>query len=724
MKKLVSILSAVILCGAAYAFETISTKDNMMVLDAVGGNNLFFRYYGSVLSDTDLASLDASGLKSQFAYPFRGNRAYRPDAISVQMPDGQLGMNLVVSKVERSSWEDGEILEITCHDDVYPFAVKSVYKSYYNENIIETWTEISNEGKKPVLMTRFDSGFLPIHVGDVWIAHMYGAWGNEGRVNFQPLGREQISIKTKYGTRIANGTRSEVMISLDGKPQENTGRVIGAALCWAGNYELRFDTMAEDYHYFFAGINPENSNYTLAAGETFRTPVLALSYSPEGMGGVSRNFHRWGRNYKVYNGRADRMILLNSWEGVHLHIKQQEMDRMMSDIASLGGELFVMDDGWFASEKYNRDKDNAALGDWKVDRRKLPDGIPHLTETAAAKGIKFGIWIEPEMVNSSSELFEKHPDWVVKYQGREPVYGRGKTQTVLDLSNPAVQDYVFKVFDDVMSMSKDIAYIKWDCNADIKMDGSQYLKNQQHLYIEYTRGLENVMCRIRAKYPDVVIQNCSSGGARVNYGLMPWFDEFWTSDQTSAHQRIFIQWGTSYFFPACAMACHISTSPDLHSGMPAPLKYRVDVASSGRLGVELQPSQMKPEEFEFVRGAIATYKTIRPIVQQGDLYRLVSPYDGKGIASLMYCTPEKDKAVFYWWKIEHYIDQHLTRVCMAGLDPDRVYVLNELNAEPGAKPLGFEGRSFTGRFLMDTGVEFPISNKKPWQSHMLMLTAK
>ena len=704
--------------------ETLSTKDNTLVLEACEGRNLNFLYYGSTLCATDLNSLKDSGLKSWKAYPFHGSEAFREEALSAVMPDGQLGLDLVVKTIERTPWEDGEILEITCRDKIYPFEVKSAYKSYYKENIIETWTEITNGGKKPVVLTRFDSGYLPVHVGDVWVTHQYGAWGNEARLESRPLGREMLSIKSKYGTRNFNRARSEVMIGLDGEPQENSGRVIGAALCWPGNFELRFDTANEDYHHFFAGINPDNSNYTLAPKETFKTPALALSYSTEGLGGVSRNFHRWGREYKIHGGDDDRLILLNSWEGVGLKITQSGMQKMIGDISDLGGELFVMDDGWFASGKYNRDKANAALGDWSVDARKLPEGVQNLTDFAAGKGVKFGIWIEPEMVNTSSELFEKHPDWVVRYAGREPVYGRGGTQTVLDLSNPAVQDYVFKVFDDVMSLSDDIAYIKWDCNEDIKMDGSQYLKNQQHLYIEYVRGLENVLERIRAKYPDVIIQNCSSGGARVNYGLMPWFDEFWTSDQTSAQQRIFIQWGTSYFYPACAMACHISASPDLTTGMPAPLKFRVDVASSGRLGVELQPSQMSPDEREFVRGAISTYKNIRPIVQRGDLYRLVSPYEGKGLASLMYCTPEKDKAVFYWWKTEHYIDQHLTRVRLAGLDPEGCYKITELNRLPGAKALGIEGKVFSGRFLMETGVELPNSRKKPWASYMLLLEAQ
>lgn len=721
MKRLSFSLLLFSLGTASFAFETVDTKNNTMVLEAVSGQPLYIRYYGGKLCNSDLESVSLCGSLKELAYPFHGNRCHREEALSAIMPDGKLGLNLLVRSVSRKGWEGGEIVEISCRDDVYPFEVKSVYKSYFEENIIETWTEISNCGKKPVVLSRFDSGFLPIRVGDVWITHFYGSWGAEAQVETEPLRRELVTIKSKDGTRNANRARSEVMISLDGKPDENTGRVIGAALCWCGNYELRFDTFDGDNHYFFAGINPDNSAVSLEKNGTFVTPPLALSYSSEGMGGVSRNFHRWARNFKIHDGHRDRMILLNSWEGVHLDIRQEEMVKMIEGIADLGGELFVMDDGWFASGKYKRNSDGSALGDWSVDTDKLPDGIGHLVDVAESHGIKFGIWIEPEMVNSQSEIFEKHPDWILRQPGRDISYGRGGTRIVLDMSNPAVQDFVFKVFDDIMTANPRIAYIKWDCNEIIRNQGSLYLQNQQHTYIEYIGGLIKVLERIRAKYPDIVIQNCSSGGARVNYGIMPYFDEFWTSDQTSAHQRIRIQWGTSYFFPACAMACHISASPDLHTGMPASLKYRVDVAGSGRLGVELHPSGMTDSEKSFCRRAIEDYKSIRSVVQQGDLYRLVSPYDDKGVASLMYCSPGKDKAVFYWWKTDHYIDMRLPRVRMSGLNPAEKYKITELNREEGSKPHTFEGGSFSGKFLMEHGLEIPFDRMNPWQSIVLLL---
>lgn len=523
---------------------------------------------------------------------------------------------------------------------------------------------------------------------------------------------------------------AEVMFSLDGPPQESVGRVVGAALCYGGNYQLRIDTRDSDWHQFYAGINPDNSSYVLASKEIFVTPELAFTYSSDGVGGASRNFHKWARNHKIAHGDVMRKILLNSWEGVYFDINESGMDQMMSDIASMGGELFVMDDGWFG-DKYQRLSDNSSLGDWIVDRKKLPNGISWLVKQADSHGIRFGIWIEPEMTNTESELYEKHPDWVLKAPKRDVVTGRGGTQLVLDLANPEVRDFIVGMVDDLMRENPEIDYIKWDANMSIDNHGSQYLApdRQSHLYIEYHRGFADVCKRIRAKYPELTIQACASGGGRANYGIMPWFDEFWVSDNTDALQRIYMQWGVSYFYPAIAMASYISATPNHTVFRTTSLKYRIDVAMSGRLGMEIQPKNMTAEEKDLCRKAIAEYKEIRPVVQFGDLYRLVSPYDGKNIASLMYCSPQKDKAVFYWWKLETFYNEHLPRVRMQGLDPDKSYRIHELNRIDN-EALPYEGKVFSGKFLMENGLEIPLKHKvdyhkqNDWSSRVLYLTAE
>lgn len=718
MKFYKPLSSLILMSGLSFAMSlnaeivNLTTPSTSLILDAEKGGPFRFLYYGDKLSASDIANLTAAGAANRDAYPVYGNYPQGEAALSVTHPDGNMTLDMEVADIKTSADEaDGStVTTVSMRDKVYPLTLDVNYRTWPGEDVIETWVDITNNGKGTVTLNRFMSGYLPVRYGDVWLSSLYGSWANEGRLNQEPLRHGVKMIKNKDGARNSHTSHAEIMLSLDGKPMENTGRTIGAALCYSGNYKLFIDTDDSKYHHFFAGINEENSAYNLKKGETFSTPVLALTFSDEGLSGASRNFHHWGRNFRLAHGNEPRKILLNSWEGVYFDINEEGMAQMMKDIASMGGELFVMDDGWFG-DKYHRDNDSASLGDWTVDTRKLPHGIQSLVDEAEKNGIKFGIWIEPEMTNSRSRLYEEHPEYVIKAENRDIIEGRGGTQLVLDLANPKVQDLVFNVVDTLMTKYPLIDYIKWDANAPIMQHGSQYLTrdNQSHLYIDYHKGFEKVLDRIRAKYPDVTIQACASGGGRANWGVLPWFDEFWVSDNTDALQRVYMQWGTSYFFPAVAMASHISAAPNHQTFRTIPLKYRTDVAMSGRLGMEIQPKNMTEEEKDFCRRAINTYKEIRPIVQQGDIYRLLSPYDNLGAASLMYVSPEKDDAVYYWWKTETFVNQQLPRVKMAGLNPDKSYTVTELNRIDNT-PLPYEGKSFTGRFLMDNGLEMPLDH--------------
>ena len=688
----------------------ISTPSTSMLIEAERGGEAKTVYYGAKVADKDMANVAAAGGVNRSVYPVYGNYPEGESALSAVHADGNMTLDMVVSDISRKVVDGMEVTTITLKDRHYPFTVDVNYGVYPGEDVIESWAEISHSEKGKVKLTQFSSSYLPIRVGDVWLSNLYGSWANESQVDQAPLTHGMKVIKNRDGVRNSHTAHAEVMLSLDGKPRENTGRVIGAALEYSGNYKLRIDTDDSNYHHLYAGINEDNSAYNLSRGEVFVTPAVAYTYSDEGLSGASRNYHRWGRNHRLAHGNDTRKILLNSWEGVYFDVNEAGMQGMMEDIASMGGELFVMDDGWFGS-KYKRDSDNAALGDWTVDTDKLPHGIQGLIDAAKSRGIDFGIWIEPEMTNTVSELYEKHPEYVIKAANRDVVKGRGGTQLVLDLSNPKVQDIVFNIVDTLLTEYPGIDYIKWDANAPIMQHGSQYLTadNQSHLYIDYHRGLQKALDRIRAKYPDVTIQACASGGGRANWGVLPWFDEFWVSDNTDALQRVKMQWGTSYFYPAVAMASHISAVPNHQTFRKTPLKFRIDVAMSGRLGMEIQPKNMTEEEKAVCRNAIKEYKQIRQLVQQGDIYRLVSPYDGKGIASLMYVAPRKDEAVFFWYKTETFYNQQLPRVVMAGLNPEALYTVTELNREDN-DPLPYEGKTFSGKFLMDNGLEIPDCN--------------
>lgn len=736
--------AALCLVAMPTAAENVAlhTPATTLVLDVEKDKEPTFVYYGTRLDNHDISVLPAptrANWSSLEIYPAYGATHIQGEAaFAMRHADGNLSTQLVCKDYNVTDIEDkapnaarrkGRQLVVTLSDPLYPVTVKLVYLAYRDVDIIEAWTEITNNEKKTVTLTQFMSSAMPIRRGNVWISHQHGSWAAEAQLTEQKLQNGMLRIKNRDGLRNATTDRQEVMFSLDGKPKENEGDVIGAALMYSGNYNVTVDTGEDEYHHFLAGIAPDNSEYHLQRGKTLCTPHVAYTFSNEGLSGASRAYHRWARRYQMRHGDKERMILLNSWEGVYFDINQKGMDQMMADIKSMGGELFVMDDGWFG-EKYPRLTDNSSLGDWVVDTRKLPDGIDGLLRDARKNGVKFGIWIEPEMTNTTSELYEKHPEWIIKAPGREPVKGRGGTQLVLDMANPKVQDFVFNVVDELLTKYPEIAYIKWDANAPVMNHGSQYLPmdNQSHLYIAYHDGLIKTCQRIREKYPDVIIQDCASGGGRANYGLLPYFDEFWVSDNTDALQRIYMQWGTSYFFPAIAMASHISAVPNHAVFRTTSLKYRCDVAMSGRLGMEIQPKNMSEEEKALCRQAISDYKTIRPIVQFGDIYRLHSPYEGDNLASLMYVAEDKAKAVFYWYKLETFQNQHFPTVKMRGLDAGRKYRVKELNRIDN-KPLDCEGKVFSGRFLMANGLEMPYTHdvdygkKNDWASRVILLEA-
>ena len=705
----------------------VSTHKTSLVLHANEGGSLRFSYFGEKLTTNEISQLKGTSMDlNQAAYPaFGQNDMLDLPAIQVLHADGQWTLYPTVDDVTTQTEGNATVTTITMTDKQYPVTLKVFYKAYSTVDMIETWTEITHREKKAITLKRYDSGHLAIPQGNLYMIHMHGNWNSETYPTCEPINPGLKVIRNTDGVRNAHNDAPEMMLSLDGKPQENKGRVIGAALCWSGNYELRVNNSSDNrYAHFYAGIDPQTTEYILEPKEVFTTPKLAFTLSNEGMSGVSRNFHRWAR-YEgwLHQGDQTRKILLNSWEGVYFDINEEGMFQMMEDIKSMGGELFVMDDGWFG-DKYQRNDDVTTLGDWMVDKKKLPNGVASLVRKAKSLGIEFGIWIEPESSNTKSEFFEKHPDWVLQEKNRELKLGRGGTQMLLDLCNPKVQDFVFRVVDDLMTENPEIYYIKWDANCSLQNFGSNYLpaNKQSHLYIEYHRGLIKTLQRIRAKYPKLVIQCCSSGGGRVNYGLLPYFEEFWTSDNNDPYQRVFIQWGTSYFFPSNAMAQHIAHSPYWNTGRTTPIKYRTDVAMSGRLGMELQPRKMTDEEREQSRRAINDYKPLRELIQLGNLYRLISPYDNEGIASLMYTNDAKSKAVLFAYRVQYLYNMKTPRIHLAGLDATKNYRLRELNVKVGSDPSPLNNKVFSGKLLMEQGLYLPLL--KDYNSCVFELTAE
>lgn len=692
-------------------YVTLGTKNTSLVMYAKKGETPYFMYYGAKVKLNDVLN-SGTGIWRD-AFPSFGTNAFNEPVIQVMHADGNLSLDFEVSEVTQTSEGENTNTCITLKDKVYPFTVKLCYKTFFLSDVIETWTEISHKEKKSVVLQKFASAYIPVYPGNHWLTHLHGFQVNESNIFEEPLLRGTKMVKNRDGVRNTQCSSPSFMVTLDQKPSEDQGNVIAGTLVWSGNYKLLFDTDYDNMLNISVGMNEDGSQYTLQPGEVFRTPQLALTFSAAGKGQASRNFHAWARKNVIPKSDKIRDILLNSWEGVYFDVNQTVMNEMMEQFSAMGGELFVMDDGWFGN-KYARNDGTTGLGDWDVCKKKLPEGIEGLIKSANSHNIKFGIWIEPEMTNSKSELYEKHPDWVLRQNNREPQKGRGGTQMVLDLTNPKVQDFVFGIVDNLLTACPQIAYIKWDANMALETYGSVYLPmdKQSHIYIEYHRGLNKVLERIRAKYPTVVMQACAAGGGRANYGLLKYFDECWTSDDTDALQRLYIQWGFLNFFPANTMASHVSASPNHQSGRIVPIKFRFDVAMTGRLGMEMHPKTLTEDERAFAKLAIADYKKIREVVQQGDLYRLISPYENRRTASLMYSTPDKKRAVFFAYQLEYLLRQPSVRYKMNGLNSNKQYLLKEINKDPKSKRVfDQDAKVVSGSYLMNQGISLPLARE-------------
>ena len=677
----------------------IETDHTQLILQVDGKGTVHTLHYGAQAGSPDQFTDFRFGGNHNFGapctYPTAGGTFNGQEALHVQYADGSQNTELYYTGHESASRSGVVTTTLHLKDYVTALEVDLVYDAHQAEDVILMHSVIRNAGKKAVQLRNFASASLNLVADDYLLTHFYGGWATEMQMDQTLLTHDTKVLESRRGTQNTQGNNPSFLLTLGRSFSETTGEVVAGALAWSGNWRISFEKDQSDRLNIVSGISPFASAYPLAPGASFTTPEMIYTWSAQGAGGASRNLHRWARKEGVWNGGNINPTLLNSWEGAYFSFTTETLLRMIDDAASMGLEMFVLDDGWFGME-HPRNNDNAGLGDWEVNTNKLPEGIDYVASYAHSKGLKFGIWIESEMVNPDSNLASEHPDWIVQSPGREIFQSRN--QWILDLSNPAVQDFVFGVFDRTMSLSPNIDYIKWDSNRRIMSFGSPYLGAQQdRFYVEYMQGLYKVFARMREKYPDTVVQCCSAGGSRVDYGSLRFFNEFWTSDNTDAISRVRIQWGTSLIYPACAMASHVSAVPNHQTGNVTPLKFRFDVACSGRLGMELQPKSLSADERALADRCIKSYKGYRDLVFGGDLYRLASPYEGDYYA-LMYVSPDKRRAVLFCYCLRfqnHSIGSHVFR--LQGLDPSLTYKITEQNVDESC--WWGDGCSFEGSFL-------------------------
>ena len=703
----------------------ISTDQTDLILKVGENGRLYQTYLGEKLlheADVNRFSWDihagSDGSISQRGwevYSGSGNEDYFEPAVAITHNDGNTSTYLYYVSSSTSPVEGGTQTTINLRDDKYPVDVTLHYVAYPKENVIKTWSEIKHQEKKPIILSTYASTMLYFCRSSYYLTEFSSDWAKEARMSSQQLQFGKKVIDTKLGSRAAMHTHPFFEVGLDQPVSENQGDVLMGTLGWTGNFRFTFEVDNAGNLRVIPAINPYASNYELKKDEVFTTPEFIFTLSNQGSSQGSRNLHEWARNYSLKDGKGTRLTLLNNWENTGFDFNQEILANLMKEAKHLGVDMFLLDDGWFGN-KYPRKDDHAGLGDWEVTHSKLPGGVPALVKAAKEAGVKFGIWIEPEMVNPKSELFETHPDWAITLPNRETYYYRN--QLVLDLSNPKVQDFVFGVVDKILTENPEVAFFKWDCNSPITNVYSPYLKNKQgQLYIDHVRGIYKVLERVKAKYPNVPMMLCSGGGARCDYEALKYYTEFWCSDNTDPIERLFIQWGFSQIFPAKAMCAHVTSWNKKTS-----VKFRTDVASMCKLGFDLGLKELSADELAYCQEAVANWTRLKKVILDGDQYRLVSPYDGNHM-SLMYASPDKNKAVLYTYDIHPRFGEKLLPVKLQGLDAKKMYKVKEINLMPNSKSdLAANEKTYSGDYLMKVGMNAFTTNQA--FSRVIELTAE
>lgn len=725
MKKVFMIIAAMCMTSImASAQKTIrvSTDKTDLVMQVSPKGRLYQVYLGDKLKnpsdynhlkwDVYAASDGSVCQRGHEVYATSGAEDFFEPAVAVTHADGNMTTYLYYLSSEEKAISGGVETIITLKDKVYPLTVKLHYAAYPKENVIKAWSEISHKEKAPIALWRYSSTMLYFKANKYFVTNYHSDWAKEGQPETCQLTAGKKIVDTKLGTRAAMQEEPFFELGFDEPAKENEGKVMLGTIGWSGNFRFTFEVDNVGALRVIPAINPYASNYKLKAGETFTTPEFIFAMSDNGIGEASRNLHNWARQYQVNMGMEDRLTLLNNWENTGFDFNQQSLAELMKDAKDLGVDMFLLDDGWFAN-KYPRKDDHAGLGDWEATKSKLPDGIPGLVRDAKKAGVKFGIWIEPEMVNPKSELFEKHPDWVIMQPKRDTYYYRN--QLVLDISNPKVQDYVFGIVDRIMTENPDVAYFKWDCNSVITNIYSPYHKeNQGNFYIDHVRGIYKVLTRIHNKYPKLPMMLCSGGGGRMDYEMLKYFTEFWCSDDTDPYERLYIQWSLSKFFPAKTMGSHVTNWNKNTS-----VKFRTDVCSSCKLGFDIDLKSLSGDEYKFVQNAVKNYDSMKPMILEGDQYRLVSPYEGNHCA-INYVSKDKQRAVLFAYDLHPRYKEPVMNVKMQGLDADKVYTVKETNLMPGKESdMECNGKQYSGDYLMKVGLN--VFSQTDGTSHVLVL---
>ncbi len=568
-----------------------------------------------------------------------------------------------------------ETLILTLKDDFSDIELDLNYSVSEDSDVLVRSAVIRNAGKDAAEIAKAFSFCteLPDTCGTYSALRLAGSWARERTPVITPLAEGTLRIESARG--YSSHQMNPFLAVLSEGCGEESGECYGFNLLYSGSFAITADVSHNKSIRVQGGINDFLFGWQLQGGETFATPQAALCYSSEGLGGMSRAYHDFFREYIIDPKRVymRRPIVINNWEATYFDFDNEKLFSIIDEAAKLGMDTFVLDDGWFGK----RDGDTSGLGDWFVNERKLKGGLKAVIGHCKEKGLKFGLWFEPEMVSEDSDLYRAHPDWAIGKAGAEPC--RSRNQLVLDFTRREVVDYIFETVSKILR-ENEISYVKWDKNRDITENYTASLPadRQGEFWHRYALGFYDLAERLTKAFPNVFFEGCAGGGGRFDGGALYYFPQIWTSDDTDGLERTKIQWGTSVCYPVSAMSCHVSACPNHQTGRTTPFATRGAVASLGATGYELDLTKLPEEEKVQVREQIKNYKGIDELVLRGDLYRLADPFKGNYFCEML-VGKDKSKAYVVGERFRADPCDHDRVLKLRGLDEGKTYAIKELN---------------------------------------------
>lgn len=637
-------------------------------------------------------------------FPSLGTGDYRNCALIMENSDGSFSCDLRYRGYEikkgkyqleglpavYASGEEAETLEIFLEDPVTGVQAILYYGLLPHYDIITRSVKLINRGEGKVYIRKAASASLDFLSGDYDVITFYGRHAMERNVQRLPVSHGRQVIGSSRGT--SSHQYNPAMILAEKNTGERLGGCYGMTFVYSGNFEGAVEKDQYNQTRMMMGLSEVMFRYPLDPGEDFWVPETVLTYSAEGLNGLSRNYHRCFRN-NLCRGKyknAARPIVINSWEADYFNFTGESFLELAKEAADLGIETVVLDDGWFGK----RNDDNTSLGDWVVNEKKLGCSLGELIRRVNALGVRFGIWIEPEMISEDSELYRAHPDWVLRIPGRAPV--RARNQLVLDFSRKEIRDYVFDQICSILDQGN-VEYIKWDMNRSLSDIYSGSTQDQGRVLHDYVLGVYDFMERMLRRYPDILLEGCSGGGGRFDAGMLYYAPQIWCSDNTDAVDRVEIQYGTSFIYPVCCTGSHVSDVPNHQTGRSTPLKTRGVVAMAGTFGYEWNLRILTEKEKEEIRQQIRDYKRYEPLIRTGDYYRLSCPQTDE-IGAWAFVSPDREKVLLNVVMLKKHGNMTINYVKLQGLDPDKIY--QDQNYR----------RSYSGSALMEAGLPLPIES--------------